>query len=178
MLFKGKNKKGSLNIEDYQPDGWEDDAADESGAVATAHTASPVKPDVSSSSFGYGDGVHLCRPPVTGKIPYIRGTLPAAQFYRAARLGGKALAVYLILWHEAGLNQDVRVVHLSTKTNKWMRAANVSPDAKRRALIALMGAGLVYYKPSPNSSPDITILYDGEVVEDNSLGDTGENEST
>lgn len=87
----------------------------------------------------------------------LKGPLPAELFFQAAKLPGKALAVYLILWHEGGCNYDNTTVKLSN--TKWqMKMANISRDQKKNAIDHLERSGLIEVKRRRNASPMITML--------------------
>ena len=121
------------------------------------------------SSSGSNGG--LPRPDLDKGEKFIRGHLPPILFYRAARLRGRALAVYLVLWHEAGFKEDP-VVKLSN-SNRWMMMVGISRYSKKRALDALEHDGLISVERSEKASPVVTILGSGNNKEKN---DVGENE--
>ncbi|EIC21447.1 hypothetical protein Thi970DRAFT_01655 [Thiorhodovibrio frisius] len=83
--------------------------------------------------------------------PFVKGPIPLNWLERAARLPGKALHVGLALWFRAGMVGDAWV----KLSNGLVARFGVERNAKRRALTALQGAGLVETQPgvSRNASP-------------------------
>src|SRR5689334_6451629 len=85
---------------------------------------------------------------------FIKGPLPWAWFEKAARLPGKALAVGLCLWQEAGWRKT-KTLHFCLSHGERLGADR---HASRRALKALEGAGLVTITQRPGCCPDVTLL--------------------
>ena len=70
---------------------------------------------------------------------FLKGPIPLALLQEAARLRGRALALYLVIRHRTALR---RSPELSLPTN-YLAAWGIDKDAKRRAITALERAGLV-----------------------------------
>lgn len=85
---------------------------------------------------------------------FLRGPIPWAWLDRAGRLPGKALAVALWLWMQAGCkkNRTVRF-QLAGVTAMGMHA-----DTARRGLRALANAGLVSILHRPGCGLEVTLL--------------------
>jgi hypothetical protein len=73
---------------------------------------------------------------------------------KAATLPGKALAVACVIQLEAAFARK-RTIPLP---NKWLVRAGVNRDAKRRALLALIDAGLIRSEHRSSGGPVVTIL--------------------
>jgi hypothetical protein len=86
--------------------------------------------------------------------PFLKGPIPWHWITRAAALPGKALAVGLLLWREAGCRK-ARTVPLSLAA---AAALGVKPDAARRGVRALAAAGLVSVSRPPGRCLDVTLL--------------------
>src|SRR5262249_4909839 len=93
-----------------------------------------------------------CRRRNPGK--FLRGPIPWPWLEAACRLPGKALAVGIVLWQEAGCRKN--------KTIRFRLSAAVAlgmhPDTARRGLRALMKANLVAVCRRPGQSSEVTIL--------------------
>ena len=70
---------------------------------------------------------------------FLKGPIPLALLQEAARLRGRALALYLAIWHRADLRRSPEV---SLPTD-YLAAWGIDKDAKRRAITPLERAGLV-----------------------------------
>jgi DNA-binding MarR family transcriptional regulator len=84
---------------------------------------------------------------------FLKGPILMSDIAVAAKLPGKALAVYLAIRHRIDLTRSA-AVKLPTSL---MRELGVDKDAKARALRQLEAAGLVGVKRRPGHSPIITI---------------------
>ena len=90
--------------------------------------------------------------PVKGK--FIAGPIPVSWVCQAGRLGIKPLLVGLALWHIRGLRKN----HTFIVSNLMLRDWGIQPDAKRRALRKLQGAGLITVERQGKRSPQATLL--------------------
>ncbi|WP_141415255.1 hypothetical protein [Caenispirillum bisanense] len=92
--------------------------------------------------------------PQKRRAPFLKGPVPLAWLAAASQLPGRALAVGIALWFQAGLHgsQDVKL------TNQALSAFGVDRFAKKRALDALEEAGLVLVKHQRGRSPQVRIL--------------------
>lgn len=88
---------------------------------------------------------------------FLKGPIPEAWLCRAARLPGKALAVSLALWSQAGVERD-RCVKLTTRLRSRF---GVGRQASYRALRALEAAGLVSVERHAGRSPTVCLLRAG-----------------
>ena len=70
---------------------------------------------------------------------FLKGPIPLALLQEAARLPGRALVLYLAIWHRADLRRSPEV---SLPTD-YLAGWGIDKDAKRRAITALERAGLV-----------------------------------
>jgi hypothetical protein len=70
---------------------------------------------------------------------FLKGPIPMRHLEVAAKLQGKALAVFLAVHHRVALTGE-DLVSLPMQT---LDAMGVSKDAKARALVALEAAGLI-----------------------------------
>jgi hypothetical protein len=84
---------------------------------------------------------------------FLRGPVPWLWLEAAARLPGKALAVGLCLWREAGRRRQQTVATCLTRAG-----LGVSEYAARRALRSLEVAGLVSIRRKPGRGLEVTIL--------------------
>ncbi len=84
---------------------------------------------------------------------FLRGPIPWPWLETAARLPGKALAVALCLWREAGRGHR-RIVKLCVAR----AGLGVSEQAARRALRSLEAAGLVAVERAPGRGLEVTLL--------------------
>jgi hypothetical protein len=87
---------------------------------------------------------------------YLRGPVPLAWLEAAARLPGRALQVGLALWYLVGVTKSATVSLSSVR----LAAFGVDRSAKRRALAALAGAGLVTLDQAPGRNPAVTVITD------------------
>ena len=85
---------------------------------------------------------------------FIKGPLPFKWMCNAAMLPGRALAVGLALWFEAGCKKTDTV----TLTTKLLSRLGVERGAKMRALRNLREAGLIEYKGTSGKNPEVRIL--------------------
>ena len=70
---------------------------------------------------------------------FLKGPIKLDLLHRAAQLPGKALALFLAIRHRADLRCSAKV----TLPTNYLALWGVGRDAKRRALGALEGAGLI-----------------------------------
>ncbi len=70
---------------------------------------------------------------------YLKGPVPLALLQEAARLPGKALALYLAIRHRS----DLRRVPDVTLPADYLTTWGIDKDAKRRSLATLEEAGLI-----------------------------------
>ena len=87
---------------------------------------------------------------------YLRGPVPLAWLQAAARLPGRALQVGLALWYLVGVTKSTTVSLTTVK----LAGFGVDRSAKRRALAALAGAGLITLDQVPGRNPVITVITD------------------
>jgi hypothetical protein len=85
--------------------------------------------------------------------PFLKGPIPWTWLAAAAGLPGKALAVGLVVWREAGC-RGVRTVPLRLGA---VARLGMHPDTAKRGLRALERAGLVAVRRRPGRCPDVTI---------------------
>ena len=88
--------------------------------------------------------------------PFLRGPVPLRWLQTAATLPGKASAVGVALWYLAGLGRTSTV----SVPNKLLTQFGVDRFAKRRALDALAGAGLIDATHHRGRSPVVRLLTD------------------
>ena len=101
-------------------------------------------------------------PGETAKRPYrhrhrkrfIKGPIPLSWVSIAAVLPGKALAVGMFLWHDAGWRKK-QTVKLSL--NRLSRL-DIHRNSARRGLLALERAGLVSVARASGRAPLVTLL--------------------
>jgi hypothetical protein len=93
--------------------------------------------------------------PISGK--FIAGPVDVSWICQASHLGVKALLVGLALWHIKGLRKTDTFIVSNLMLHDW----GIQPDAKRRALRALEGAGLIKVKRRAKRSPLITLVIGG-----------------
>ena len=85
---------------------------------------------------------------------FLKGPVPLNWLAQAARCGGKALSVAIILWYRAGLKRSPTV-----KVPRWTADKfDLRRHAKTRGLKALEHAGLVRVKRQQGGSPEVTLL--------------------
>jgi hypothetical protein len=94
------------------------------------------------------------------KGAFLRGPIPMAWLYRAGSLPGKALAVGLLLWQEAGCRGSKTVRFRISKA----RAFACHHDTAKRGWQALEAAGLIRVRHIPGQRLEVTIL---DAPEDN-----------
>ncbi len=70
---------------------------------------------------------------------YLKGPVPLVSLQAAARLPGKALALYLAIRHRFDLRRTPEV----TLPADYLAAWGINKDAKRRSLATLEAAGLI-----------------------------------
>jgi hypothetical protein len=87
---------------------------------------------------------------------YLRGPIPLAWLQAAACLPGRALHVGLALWYLIGVTGSMTVQLSSVR----MAGFGVDRSAKRRALTALVRAGLITVDQVPGCNPMITVIAD------------------
>ncbi len=87
---------------------------------------------------------------------YLRGPVPLAWLQAAARLPGRALQVGLALWYLVGVTKSTTVRLSSVR----LVGFGVDRSAKRRALTALAGAGLITLDQAPGRNPAVTVITD------------------
>jgi hypothetical protein len=92
------------------------------------------------------------RPRLGGK--FLRGPVPWTWIARAFRLPGKALAVGLLLWREAGCADRATVRF----RGGLARGLGAHPDTARRGLQALEAAGLVRVERPSGRCLEVTLL--------------------
>jgi DNA-binding transcriptional ArsR family regulator len=87
---------------------------------------------------------------------FLKGPIPMAALDTAARLPGKALAVYLAIQHRAALTGGDQVTLPAAR----LAAMGVSKDAKSRALTALEAADLITLDRASGRAARIRLLAD------------------
>jgi hypothetical protein len=87
---------------------------------------------------------------------YLRGPVPLAWLQTAACLPGRALQVGLALWYLVGVTKSATVSLSSVRLARF----GVNRSAKRRALAALAGAGLITIDQVLGRNPMITVIAD------------------
>ncbi len=86
---------------------------------------------------------------------FLKGPVPLNWLAQAARCGGKALSVAIILWYRAGLKRSPTV-----KVPRWTADKfGLGRHAKTRGLKALERAALVSVKRQTGCSPVVTLLH-------------------
>jgi hypothetical protein len=85
---------------------------------------------------------------------YLCGTIPLAWLQAAACLPGRALHVGLALWYLIGVTGSTTVQLSSVR----LAGLGVDRSAKRRALMALMEAGLISVDQVSGRNPVITVI--------------------
>jgi hypothetical protein len=94
------------------------------------------------------------KPPRYCKSEFLRGPIPWPWLATAMKLPGRALAVALILWREAGIRKVMTVPLPPAR----LRQCGILPDAARRGLRALEQAGLLTIRRPPGRCLEVTIL--------------------
>ena len=85
---------------------------------------------------------------------FLKGPVPLNWLAQAARCGGKAVHVAVILWYRVGLKRSPTV-----KVPRWTADKfGLGRHAKTRGLKALERAGLVRVKWQQGCSPEVTLL--------------------
>src|SRR3954462_8563560 len=93
----------------------------------------------------------------TSKAPpkrFLKGPIPWDWVETASKLPGKALALGMLLWREAGIDGIGPVTITSAKA----AALGMDRSAKSRAIADLEGAGLVRVERRPRQNPLVTIV--------------------
>jgi hypothetical protein len=85
---------------------------------------------------------------------FLKGPIPWLWIEAAARLPGKALAVGLVLWREAGMDGSGSVKLTTAK----LAGLNLDRAGKARALKGLEAAGLVHVERNGRRTPLVSIL--------------------
>jgi len=86
-------------------------------------------------------------------VPFLKGPIPLAPLAVAARLPGKALALYVALQHRCDLEGKSTV----TLPAALLRDFGVGRDTKARALRTLEDAGLIRVKRTTGRTARITL---------------------
>ena len=94
------------------------------------------------------------KPPRYCRTGFLRGPIPWPWLLRAMPLPGRALAVALVLWREAGIRKAMTF----SLPQARLREASISPQAGRRGLKALEIASLVTIRRPPGRSLELAIL--------------------
>src|SRR5262249_32809455 len=94
------------------------------------------------------------KPPRFCKSNFLRGPIPWAWLIRAMMLPGRALAVGLIIWREAGIRNSLTIPLQHAR----LREAGIRKDTGRRGLRSLETAGLVTISRPPGRCLEVTIL--------------------
>jgi hypothetical protein len=89
-------------------------------------------------------------------LHFIRGPIPSNWIQTAAKLPGAALPVALATWEVAGLSGRQQGLVVSSER---LARYGVSRYSKRRALAALVSAGLIRVHARKNRSPQIDVLF-------------------
>jgi DNA-binding transcriptional ArsR family regulator len=93
----------------------------------------------------------------TSKVPpkrFLKGPIPWDWVETASRLPGKALALGMLLWREAGMDGIGPVTITSAKA----AALGMDRSAKSRAIADLERAGLVRVERRPRQNPLVTLI--------------------
>jgi hypothetical protein len=85
--------------------------------------------------------------------PFLKGPIPWAWIQSAASLPGRALAVGLTVWFEAGCKKKNTV----SITLARLQRMGMSADTARRGLRALAAAGLVMIESKPGRGSLVTL---------------------
>jgi hypothetical protein len=85
---------------------------------------------------------------------FLRGPIPWLWLMRAMALPGKALAMGLILWREAGIAKQMTLPLRPAR----LRDCGIRPAASRRAIRHLMAAGLICSVSKSGRCLEVTIL--------------------
>ena len=94
------------------------------------------------------------KPPRRCPAGFLRGPIPWPWLVKAMTLPGRALAVALVLWREAGVRKTMVVPLPQVR----LREAGILHDAARRAVRSLELAGLVTIRRPPGRCLEVTIL--------------------
>ena len=116
-------------------------------------------PDLDLDKFRLPPGVSAPpkpkrKPPNYCRSTFLRGPIPWPWLVRAMTLPGRALAVALVLWREAGIRKAMTFPLSQAR----LREAAISTQAARRGLRALAMAGLLTIHRPPGRSLEVTIL--------------------
>jgi hypothetical protein len=93
----------------------------------------------------------------TSKAPpkrFLKGPIPWDWVETASRLPGKALALGMLLWREAGMDG----IGPATITSAKAAALGMDRSAKSRAIADLERAGLVRVERRPRQNPLVTLI--------------------
>lgn len=93
------------------------------------------------------------KPPRFCRKDFLRGPIPWPWLVKAMELPGRALALSLILWREAGIKNLLTVALSQTR----LRECGILPDAARRAVRNLEAAGLIAVNRKPGRCLEVTI---------------------
>lgn len=85
---------------------------------------------------------------------FLKGPVPLDWLAAAGRLPGKGLQVGLVIWHRAGVAR----AHTVSVPTALLADFGVDRFAKRRALDALAGAGLISVQHHRGRHPVVTLL--------------------
>ncbi len=88
------------------------------------------------------------------QMPFLKGPIPLHWLAVAGGLPGKALQVGVVLWFRAGMERSTTV----SAPSKVLAEFGVDRFAKRRALDALAGVGLVAVVHRRGRNPVVTLL--------------------
>jgi hypothetical protein len=86
---------------------------------------------------------------------FIAGPLPLPQFFLAAQLPGKALAVWLLVHFRTRITRRDEV---TLPADLLAKAGIDHPTTKARALLSLEQAGLIRVARSPGRAPRISLI--------------------
>ena len=94
------------------------------------------------------------KPPRYCRTGFLRGPIPWPWLLRAMPLPGRALAVALVLWREAGIRKAMTF----SLPQARLREASISRHAGRRGLKALEAASLLTIRRPAGRSLEVAIL--------------------
>jgi hypothetical protein len=89
------------------------------------------------------------------RLGFIRGPFTLPEFHAAARLPGKALAVWIYVAHRVRVTRN----HEVTLPSSLLEAGGIDRHAKAKALHALEQAGLIQVVRATGNTPRISLLY-------------------
>jgi hypothetical protein len=84
---------------------------------------------------------------------FLKGPIPMRQIEGAAKLSGKALAVFLAVHHRVALTGETSV----SLPMSMLESMGVNKDAKARALLALEAAGLIAVERVPGHTARVQL---------------------